>query len=173
MKVNSVLILKNAKACKHSEKLLLSKISWTGQFNLLIRIRNDMVAHITRHSSSDQLPFFLFYKCTEFRPFNFRSYFITGRNEVAAKVMFLLVSVILLTGGVWLNACWDTPHPEQTSPEQTPPRADTPRSRHTPGADSPPPKQTPAYGQWAVGTYPTGMHSCTYIFIPFDQFKQS
>ena len=24
----------------------------------------------------------------------------------------------------------------------------------------PPPKLTRAYGQWAVGTYPTGMHSC-------------
>ena len=45
---------------------------------------------------------------------------------------------------------------EQTPPqEQTPPLgADTPRSRHPPG------KQTPAYGQWAAGTHPTGMHSC-------------
>ena len=34
----------------------------------------------------------------------------TGRNEVVAKVMFLLVSVILSTGegGVCLSACWDT-----------------------------------------------------------------
>ena len=30
---------------------------------------------------------------------------ITGRNEVVAKVMFLLVFVILLTGGVCLSAC--------------------------------------------------------------------
>ena len=36
---------------------------------------------------------------------------ITGRNEVVAKVMFLLVSVILLTGGCL----------RQTPPEQTPP----------------------------------------------------
>ena len=69
----------------------------------------------------------------------------TGRNEVVAKVMFLLVSVILLTGGC-LPQCMlgyqplqsrhplgaDTPgsrHP----PKQTPPRADT-----HPGADTPP-----------------------------------
>ena len=57
---------------------------------------------------------------------------ITGRNEVMANVMFLLVSVILLTRG-WgvsasFHACWDTttntPPPEQTAPpprEQTPP----------------------------------------------------
>ena len=49
---------------------------------------------------------------------------ITGRNEVVAKVMFLLVSVILLTGRgvVCLSACWDT----------------TPRSRPPPGSDPPP-----------------------------------
>ena len=87
---------------------------------------------------------------------------ITGRNEVMAKVMFLLVSVILLTGGgVCLSACWDTTPPlgadtpgsrhppEQTPPEQTPP---IPGSR-------PPQEQSPAYGQWAAGTHPTGMHS--------------
>ena len=64
---------------------------------------------------------------------------VTGRNEVVAKVMFLLVSVILLTvGGVCLSACWDTtpplgsrhppreadPTPEADTP--TPPEADTP-----------------------------------------------
>ena len=72
--------------------------------------------------------------------------------------------------------------------EQTPPKADplsrhsspppqeqTPQSRHPPGADPQektplppgrrhtpppqPPKQAPAYSQWAAGTYPTGMHS--------------
>ena len=47
---------------------------------------------------------------------------ITGRNEVVAKVMFLLVSVILSTGGFCLSACWDT--------TPAPPGADlTPRSR--------------------------------------------
>ena len=87
-------------------------------------------------------------------PLDPQLYIFTGRNEVVAKVMFLLVSVNLSTGegGVCLSACWDaTPGAdtlqEQTSPgadtpwsrhplEQTPPRADTPQSRH-------PPKQTP------------------------------
>ena len=40
------------------------------------------------------------------------------------------------------------PHP---TPDQTPPRD---------LADSPPGKQTPAYGLRAAGTHPTGMHSC-------------
>ena len=65
----------------------------------------------------------------------------------------------------------DTPW-EQTPPEQTPPRADTPlQSRHPPWEQTPPRpdtppdqtphrKQTPAYGQPATGTHPTGMHSC-------------
>ena len=56
----------------------------------------------------------------------------------------------------------DTPAQEQTPPrsrhtppEQTPPPEHTPpQSRHPPG------KQTPAYGQRAAGTHPTGMHSC-------------
>ena len=89
---------------------------------------------------------------------------IRGRNEVVAKVMFLLVSVILLTGG--LPQCMlgyppgaatpqsrhspgaDPPPPgadppgADTPPEQTPPEADTPQSRHPPGAD-PPWEQTP------------------------------
>ena len=63
--------------------------------------------------------------------------FITGHNEFVAKVMFLLVSVILLTGGVCLSACWDT-----TTPKQTPPGADPPLEADTslpPGADPPPP----------------------------------
>ena len=132
--------------------------------------------------------------------------------------MFLLVSVVLLTGGGCLPQCmlgyhplagadtpprsrspradtpsraappWsmdtppgaDTPpesrHPQEQIPpradthprEQTPPpRADIPPTADTPqeqtspprGAD-PPWEQTPAYGQWAAGTHPTGMHSC-------------
>ena len=43
------------------------------------------------------------------------------------------------------------PQTRQTSPEQTP----LPRTRQTPLR-----KQTPAYGLRAVGTHPTGMHSC-------------
>ena len=65
--------------------------------------------------------------------------FITGRNEVGAKVMFLLQFVILFTGGgVCLSACWDTTPPRADTPqEQTPPRADTPREQTPPGADTP------------------------------------
>ena len=56
----------------------------------------------------------------------------TGRNEVVAKIMFLHVSVILLTGG--LPQCMLGYHPPgQTPQEQTPQRADT-----HPGADTPP-----------------------------------
>ena len=68
--------------------------------------------------------------------------------------------------------------PDQTLPRDQPPRtrsprADTPLGADTPpdqipppGTRTPPPpppavKQTPAYGQRAVGTHPTGMHSCT------------
>ena len=63
-----------------------------------------------------------------------------------AKLMFLWVSVILLTGGVCHSACWDTqtpPHPHTP----TPPWADTPSQEQTPpGTDIPPhlpPEQTP------------------------------
>ena len=88
--------------------------------------------------------------------------FVTGRNEVVAKVIFLPLSVILFTeGGVCLSACWDTTHPqeqttppEQTPPKQTPPKqtppqadttsgADTLQSRHPQGADTPPRADTP------------------------------
>ena len=58
---------------------------------------------------------------------------------------------------------YHTPPP----PEQTPPGADppeqTPWEQAPPRAGTPPPKQTPAYGQWAAGTHPTGMHSCLLI----------
>ena len=120
-------------------------------------------------------------------------HFITGRNEVVAKVIFLHLSVILFTGEAgclpqcmlgyhipWnrhpLGSRHPTPeqtppsrsrhpseqtptqeqtHPlprsrapqEQTPPEQTPPEADTPLSRHPPGSDIPPGKQTLTYGQ--------------------------
>ena len=84
--------------------------------------------------------------------------------------MFLQASVILLTGGVCLSACWDThlpgihPPGADTPQEQTPPLgADTPQSRPPP----PPQKQTPAYGQRAAGTHPTGMHSCLIFFFAF------
>ena len=55
---------------------------------------------------------------------------ITSRNEVVAKVMFLLVSVILLTGGVSASMHAGIPPGADTALEQTTPGADTP-----PGAD--------------------------------------
>ena len=66
--------------------------------------------------------------------------FITGRNEVVAKVIFLHLSVILFTGGGCLpHPPWgaDTPRSRHTPP----PRADNPLppSRHPPGADAPSP----------------------------------
>ena len=64
------------------------------------------------------------------------SVIINGRNEVVAKVMFLLVSVILLTGGcVCLSACWDTTPPSRHLPgSRHPPEQTTPGSRHPPGS---------------------------------------
>ena len=94
-------------------------------------------------------------------------HFITGRNEVVAKVMFLQVCVCP-QGGACLSACWDARPPpwiRQTPPpatRQTPPRpgryprgpgrhyppldqADTPGTRQTPPdqADPPRTRQTP------------------------------
>ena len=72
---------------------------------------------------------------------------ITVYNEVV-KVMFLHLSVILFTGGVYLSACWDTipPGPGTHSGPVTP----------SPGP-APPPQQTATV---ADGMQPTGMHSC-------------
>ena len=48
------------------------------------------------------------------------------------------------------------PRPGRPPRDQRPP----PRpGRHPPG------KQTPAYSQWAAGTHPTGMHSCSVICL--------
>ena len=105
------------------------------------------------------------------------SIFITGRNEVVAKVIFLHLFVILFTGGVCLSACWDTTPQDQTPPDQadtpsdqadTPPdQADTPQTRQTPPwtRQTPPGKHTPAYGLRAAGTHPTGMHSCSFRIL--------
>ena len=105
--------------------------------------------------------------------------FITGRNEVVAKVMFLHVSVILLTGGV----SGEHPPPDQADPREGEPPPDQggtpppPGTRQTPPAGRTPPpagtgrtspspgKKTAAYGQWAAGTHPTGMHSCIWFFL--------
>ena len=86
----------------------------------------------------------------------------------------------------------DTIPPEQTPPlEQTPRGPDpktpqtrhplrgdtTPQSRHHPQSRHPqdqiplPRKHTPAYGQRAASTHPTGMHSCSHSV--FGQFLPS
>ena len=78
---------------------------------------------------------------------------ITVRNEIA-KVMFLHLSVILSTGGVYLSACWDattpspqTRHPPRPGPSGPAPPPDQaspwdqvpPRTRHSPpGLGTPP-----------------------------------
>ena len=70
--------------------------------------------------------------------------FITSRNEVVAKVMFLQVSVCPQGGEVvCLSACWDDPHlpPPGPGTGQTPPQGP---GRHPPGpgrTHSPPPHQ--------------------------------
>ena len=66
-----------------------------------------------------------------------RSYceIFTGRNEVVAKVMFLHVSVILLTGG-WVGVSGEPPPGTKETPPGT---RQTPRTRQTP----PGPRRTP------------------------------
>ena len=62
------------------------------------------------------------------------------------KVMFLQASVILLTGGVCLSACWDT----TTTPplKQTPPRrAYTPHGADIPPGADPPDQAPPSWEQ--------------------------
>ena len=94
--------------------------------------------------------------------------------KIVAKGMFLHVSVILSTGG---SPGRPLP-PGQGEPPRSgrppgqgdpPDQADTPRSGRPPldqadtprdQADTPPGKKTAAYGQWAAGTHPPGMHSC-------------
>ena len=76
--------------------------------------------------------------------------FITGRNEVVAKVIFLHLFVILFTGAGGGGGGIPEGTEADTPPEQTPP----------------PGKQTPAYGLRAAGTHPTGMHSCIFFKMP-------
>ena len=152
--------------------------------------------------------------------------FITGRNEVVAKAMFLQLCVILFTGG---GVCQGDPQKEAPPkegdppkgrppcqgdpqegvpprgrpprkeapprrrppkkeappPKETPPRRrhppkkeapsrrrPPPRRRHPPRRRPPPRKQTQAYGQWAAGTHPTGMHSCLFCFFERTMFQK-
>ena len=68
---------------------------------------------------------------------------ITGRNEVVAKVIFLLVSVILFTGGVYLSACWDKPGPLPRRRHCHPPPMNHPprKEAHPPEGSTPPRKE--------------------------------
>ena len=90
-------------------------------------------------------------------------HFITGRNEVLAKVIFLHLSVILFTGGgsskfggglflgggmflqIFLGGVsfWGG------------------SSKFSGGEGGSPPE----YGQRSAGTHPTGMHSCMLVFL--------
>ena len=69
--------------------------------------------------------------------------FITGCNEVVAKVMFLLVCVILFTGG--MSASVHAGIPDTPPGADTPLGADTPREQTPPtkSRHSPTPEQTP------------------------------
>ena len=96
-----------------------------------------------------------------------RGVLVTGRNEVVAKVMFLLVSVILSTGGsASVHAgipppTKETPLPRRPPAKDTPPAKETPLPRRPPCQGDPPAKETPPGKQTqAYGTHPTGMHSC-------------
>ena len=116
-------------------------------------------------------------------------------NSASKMVHFLLAATKLGQGNVFTGVCDSVhrgglphcmlgcqPPPNQVDPpgtRQTPPRPHPPGSgRPHPGPGRPPParEQTPAYGQWAAGTHPTGMHSCLlklFIFSCFCPFCSS
>ena len=75
------------------------------------------------------------------------SQFITGRNEVVAKVMFLHMSVILFTGGV-SRQC--TPGSGRENPPGR--QGEPPQTRQTPPSRENPPDQADPLGQ--AGTPP-------------------
>ena len=59
-------------------------------------------------------------------------------------------------------------------PEQAPPKEQAPPQEQAPplGTGTPPGAGTPpAYGQWAAGTHPTGMHSCLKKFDDMSHFS--
>ena len=71
--------------------------------------------------------------------------FFTGRNEVVAKVMFLLVSVILSTGGglpqCMLGYCHPPRRRHPPLPAKETPRKETPQEGGTPLPSRPPPPE--------------------------------
>ena len=94
-------------------------------------------------------------------------------NEVWGKVMFLHLSVILLTGVCPTPLCGCRPRPRLG---QTPPplglgrphgcRPPGDRTDH-PWMQTPGVRQAPSfrYGQQAGGTHPTGMHTCFAMIV--------
>ena len=79
--------------------------------------------------------------------------------------MFLLVSVILLTRGISSRETPLAGRPlDKESPWQgDPPGKETPLARRPLSWQGDPngKEVPPAYSQWAAGTHPTGMHSCS------------
>ena len=95
--------------------------------------------------------------------------FFTVRNSSCEKVMFSQVCVKNSVPGGWCTPPWQVPPCAETPPGRHLPWADTtPQDRHAPRQT--PPRQTHTHGQTppgqtppstaAVGTHPTGMHSC-------------
>ena len=110
---------------------------------------------------------------------------LPAATKLWPRLCFLHVSVILLTGGEgglrrtpppgdqgeppWTRQTTTTPpwdQGEPPGPGRPPWTRQTPRTKENPpppapGRPPPPPAgRTAAYGQWAAGTHPTGMHSC-------------
>ena len=66
----------------------------------------------------------------------------TGHNEVVAKVMFLLVSVILSTGGSASVQKYPPPPGKEAPPgRKHPPEGSTPRRKHPWEGSTPPPRR--------------------------------
>ena len=120
---------------------------------------------------------FLFFSNVSFITFAF----LPAATKLGQGNVFTGVCDSVHRGGVSASVHAGIPHPpkqasppEQALPESRPPRSRQPPQEQTtpPGADNPPrsrhpweqtlpaKKQTPAYGQRAAGTHPTGMHSC-------------
>ena len=120
------------------EFYVIHKVDHVGIFVLLenLKIKADTVVHHIYFDSKCHIK----YKCAS-TFIQLVNIFITGRNEVVAKVIFLHPSVILFTGGCLPQCMLGYPpgsrhiHPLEAD---TPPRAGTPL-----GADTPPESDTP------------------------------
>ena len=89
-------------------------------------------------------PFFPFHNCGKLTSQLFREYiFLPPANEVWGKVIFSQSSVILLTGGVCLSACWDTPPCQGDPPPGRPPSC----QGDPPANETPLPTRPPCQGE--------------------------